>query len=92
VPRGPYLRPVCEVREIVSVRASIACLARSSCAEAESFAVVIELLCCREKQKILDLVPPTSKTPRDSWNDPPPQILVPEIIHAHSVADLGVAA
>ena len=56
------------------------------------FDVVMELLCCREKQKILDLVPSTSKTLRDFWNDPPPQILVPEIIHAHSVAGLGVAA
>jgi hypothetical protein len=27
------------------------------------FDVVMELLCCREKQKILDLVPSTSKTP-----------------------------
>jgi transposase len=56
------------------------------------FDVVMELLCCREKQKILDLVPSISKTPRDSWNDSPPQILVPEITHAHSVAGLGVAA
>jgi transposase len=56
------------------------------------FDVVVELLCCSEKQKILDLVPPTPETPRDSWHDPPPQILVPEIIHAHSVAGLAVAA
>jgi hypothetical protein len=56
------------------------------------FDVVVELLCCSEKQKILDLAPPTPETPRDSWHDPPPQILVPEIIHAHSVAGLAVAA
>jgi len=56
------------------------------------FDVVVELLCCSEKQKILDFVPPTSKTPRDSSPDPPPQIAVPEIIYAQSVAGLAVAA
>ena len=56
------------------------------------FDVVVELLCCSEKQKILDLVPPTPKTPRDSSPDPPPQIIVPEIIYAQSMAGLAVAA
>ena len=41
------------------------------------FDVVVELLCCSEKQKILDLVPPTPKTPRRVSPDPPPQIIVP---------------
>jgi Transposase IS66 family len=56
------------------------------------FAIVVELLCCGGKQKILDLVPPTPETPRDSWHDPPPQIVVPEIIYAQSVPGLAVAA
>jgi hypothetical protein len=54
--------------------------------------IVVELLYCREKKKILDLVPAKRKTPRDSSPDPPPQIVVPEVIYAQSVADLAVAA
>ena len=56
------------------------------------FDVVVELLCCREKKKILDLVPAMGETPRDSSSDPPPQIVAPEIIYAQSVANLAVAA
>ena len=57
-----------------------------------SFEVVVELLCCGNPQKILDLVPPTRGKPRDSSPDPPIQIAVPEIIYAQSVADLAVPA
>ena len=56
------------------------------------FEVVVELLCCDNKQKILDLVPPTQETPQDSLPAPPIQIAVPEIIYAQSVADLAVPA
>ena len=57
-----------------------------------SFEVVVDLLCCGNQQKILDLVPPTRAKPRDSSPDPPIQIAVPKIIYAQSVADLAVPA
>jgi transposase len=56
------------------------------------FEAVVELLCCGNKQKILDLVPPTQETPQDSLPAPPTQIAVPEFIYAQSVAHLAIPA
>jgi transposase len=41
------------------------------------FDVVVELLCGRDPQQILDLVPPQQEVPRDSSPGPPPQVVVP---------------
>jgi transposase len=37
------------------------------------FDVLVELLCARDKYKILDVVPPTRETPQDSLPAPPPR-------------------
>jgi hypothetical protein len=56
------------------------------------FQVVVELLCCNEKQKILDLVPFIPEAPRDSLPAPPTPVVVPDILHAQYVSDPAFAA
>jgi transposase len=56
------------------------------------FDVVVELLCGRDKQNVLDLVPLTLETPQDSPSHPPPQITIPEFIPVQSVADVALSA
>lgn len=57
-----------------------------------SFDVVVELLCRGDKQRILDLVPPTRQSLPDSSPDPSLLFVIPEIIYAQSRADLAVSA
>ena len=42
------------------------------------FDVLVELLCGRDKYKILNLVPATRETPQDSRPAPPPRAAVPD--------------
>jgi hypothetical protein len=50
------------------------------------FHVLVELLCCPEPHKILDLVPLTSETPPSSSPHPPPSLAVPDILAAPGLA------
>src|SRR2546423_2247372 len=56
------------------------------------FQVVVELLCCNEKKKILDLVPFLPGAPRDSLPAPPTSVVVPDILPGQWVSDSALAA
>jgi transposase len=55
------------------------------------FNVLLELLCCRDKHKILDLVPVSPEVPPSSSPHPPPSFAVPEIMAAPPSARLAAA-
>jgi transposase len=55
------------------------------------FNVLLELLCCRDKHKILDLVPVSPEVPPSSSLHPPPSFAVPEIMAAPPSARLAAA-
>ena len=44
------------------------------------FDVLVELLCCRDQHKILDLVPVTPEVPLSCLSHPPPSFAVPDIM------------
>jgi transposase len=55
------------------------------------FDVMVELLCCRDKHKMLDLVPVTPEAPLRSSPPPPPSFAVPDIMAVPPSAGLAAA-
>lgn len=56
------------------------------------FDVVVQLLCGRDKNKVLDLVPVSQESPPDSPSHPPPQIVTPAMIPTQHVAEVSLPA
>ena len=56
------------------------------------FDVVVELLCCREKHHVLDLVPSNRETLPDSSLTPPPPVAASDLFASSSLSHLAVPA
>ncbi len=86
----PRLRIALSPRHYSLATASILQTAKQQ--SKQPFDVLVELLCCIDKHKILDLVPVTPGAPRGSSPRPPPSFAVPDIMAAPPSAGLAAAS